>query len=225
MSAKMPIKSPLVLLILVAFFCLQPSAATLPKCFARIQNPDSVCLVWVVFNDKPIPSLGLPVSPHALARRAKARFKDNNFSDAPVANSYINTVARHGARCRNIFNWANAASFSAAAKNLKAIAALPQVKAILPVRSFTQPHQSAPALRPLQKESAAADPYYGVGFTQLNQINVPLAHHFIATTLSRAPGRQDSAIIIGVLDGGFWLTHRCFDFMHAAHAILADSDF
>jgi len=63
---------------------------------------------------------------------------------------------------------------------------------------------------------------YGQGFSQLDMVSVPSAHRAIASRLNKAPGE---GVIIGMFDSGFRLNHKCFNYIKAHNAVIADSDF
>jgi hypothetical protein len=184
--------------------------------------PDSLCNVWVVFSDKTgiqPESLGK----RALQRRAKARFVGTTPADFPVTQHYISRVIHLGGTLRNVFKWANAASFSIPASHLKLLAQQPYVHDILPVRGFTQKipvEQLSKKL--LQKTSANSASIYGLSEQQQQMLRLPAAHRFIQSGNAALPG---DSVLVALFDGGFWLNHRCFDFIRGRNAVIADSDF
>jgi serine protease AprX len=197
-------------------------SAPLRKCLDAISKKDSACSVWVVFSDKPAHNRpGL--SSHALMRRAKAGFPSSSASDGRVSMVYVSEIERMGGKCRNIFKWANAASFSIAGYQLKALSEKPFVKDLIPVRSL---HRRLPNARGATylKKSRAIDStgLYGPSFSQLNLESIPPAHRMIAAQLNKPPG---DGIIVGIFDSGFRLNHKCFNYVKTHQAIMADSDF
>ena len=198
-------------------------SASLKKSLEIISNKDTTCAVWVIFSDKPSASGFHSISSHALARRAKAGFKGNHGSEDLVSARYISEIEGMGAKCRNVFKWANAASFSIAGPKLKALASRPFVKDILPVRAFSRV-LSSNVLKSVLKKKAAIDSaaFYGPAFSQLNIVSVPSAHRLIASQLNKPPG---DGVIIGMFDSGFRLNHKCFNYVKAHQAVIADSDF
>ncbi len=214
-----------VLLSLLIAFPLASQAAPLRKCLDALSGKDTSCVVWVIFIDKQEGAHVPSISSHACARRAKARFDRARASDAPVSMLYISEVERMGGARRNIFKWANAASFSIAASKLKALAARPFVKDIVPLRVFSRrlPEARIQGKKSLEKRLAIdTSSLYGPAFSQLNIVSVPSAHRLIASQLNKAPG---DGVIIGMFDSGFRLNHKCFNYGKAHNAFLADSDF
>jgi hypothetical protein len=204
-------------------FPLASHAVPLRQCFAKIITRDTLCTVWVLFSDKNAEKGKIPVSPHALARRARAGYGPSSVSDNPVSRTHIAEIERLGGRCRNVFKWANAASFSVPASVLKTLASRPFVKDIIPVRTFSKHIFRAQGKTALKKTLATdTSGFYGQGFSQLDMVSVPSAHRAIASRLNKAPG---DGVIIGMFDSGFRLNHKCFNYVKAHHAVIADSDF
>jgi subtilisin family serine protease len=213
----------LALILLAITFPLANQAAPLRQCFNKIITRDSLCTVWVLFTDKNAEKENRALSPHALARRARAGYSSSSASDIPVSRSHIAEIERLGGRCRNIFKWANAASFSVPASSLKMLAGKPFVKDIIPVRTFSKHVFRAQGKTALKKTLATdTSGLYGQGFSQLDIVSVPSAHRAIASRLNKAPG---DGVIIGMFDSGFRLNHKCFNYVKAHHAVIADSDF
>jgi|GEM_PF-1402779 Subtilisin-like serine proteases len=208
----------------IAFPCVT-QAALLRKCFNKITTRDTLCTVWVLFSDKAGGGDTNLLSPHALARRARAGFASSSASDIPVLKKYITEIEQMGGHCRNVFKWANAASFSISASKLKALAAMAFVKDIIPLRTFSRrfPKGQIQVKNSLKKSLAAdTSSLYGQAFSQLNIVAVPSAHRAIASQLNKAPGE---GVIIGMFDSGFRLNHRCFNYVKIHQGFIADSDF
>jgi serine protease AprX len=211
---------------LISLFIVFPlviHAAPLRQCFNKIIARDTLCTVWVLFSDKSSEHEKPQVSPHALARRTRAGYGSSSASDISVSRMHIEEIERMGGRCRNIFKWANAASFSIPAFWLKNLANKPFVKDIIPVRTFSK-HVFRPHGNVALRKSLATDTsgLYGRGFSQLDMVSVPSAHRAIASRLKEAPGE---GVIFGMFDSGFRLNHKCFNYVKAHHAVIADSDF
>jgi hypothetical protein len=210
-------------IILVIALPFVNQAAVLRKCLNAMSGKDSTITVWVIFADKPDAPRTSELSFHALKRRAQAGFSQASASDGAVSKSYISNIEKRGAVCRNVFKWANAASFTIATSKLKALASEPFVKDIVPLRTFSRRFSSAPQRISLKKSRAYdSTSVYGPAFSQLNIISVPAAHRLISAQLGKAPG---DGVIVGLFDSGFRLNHRCFNYAKANHGFIADSDF
>ena len=180
-------------------------------------------MVWVLFSDGNNEGGRTTISPHALARRARAGYNPSSASDISVSRAHIAEIERMGGHCRNVFKWANAASFSIAATKLKTLASRPFVKDIIPLRTLSRRLPEAPGAISLKKSPAMDSAgFYGRSFSQLNIVAAPAAHRMIASRLNQAPG---DGVIIGLFDSGFRLNHKCFNYVKAHQAIVADSDF
>jgi hypothetical protein len=219
-----PIPSVFIIFFLLSALPFETQSALLRKCFGAINNKDSACRVWVIFSDKSGASGFQAISSHALARRTKAGFKGNHGSEDPVSARYISEIEGMGAKCRNVFKWANAASFTIAGPKLKALASRPFVKDILPVRAFSSVLSPKVVKSVLKKTRVATDSaaLYGPAFSQLNIVSVPSAHRMIGAKLNKPPG---DGVIVGMFDSGFRLNHKCFNYVNAHQAVIADSDF
>ena len=180
--------------------------------------------LWVYFKDKgpaaeAMALAAATVNPRALARRAARGTTGVTFEDAPMRHEYVAGVAAMAGRTRNVSRWLNAMSVEANAEQAAAIAALPFVARVEPVRRYGQRRE------PLEPEraaaaDAAADEFrkslfleYGTSAGQVEQINVTRLHEL------RLDGR---GVIVAVLDAGFdTLNHEVF----ATTSILATRDF
>jgi subtilisin family serine protease len=183
----------------------------------NLANRDTIINVWIIFTDKPQGQA--QVSGRAALRRARAGFAAQSAQDKSLNQQYVEAIKSEGASLRQIFKWANAASFTINASSLGRIAALPFVNTILPVRSYPAAVQ-AKAVRPLQKR-AVNPSTYGESLEQLSIIGVPQAHQYFQRK-SLNPGE---GVLVGVFDEGFWLGHPCFSHIVSQNAVIADSDF
>lgn len=198
-------------------------ALELRSCLKKTKTPpDSLCNVWVVFVDKTDRQAGEPAQ-RAIHRRTKARFVGETSEDIPVTQLYISRVIHLGGTLRNVFKWANAASFSIPASHLKLLAQQPYIHDILPVRGFTQkiPAEQL-SKKPVQKPSVNVSSIYGLSEQQQQMLMLPAAHRFIQSGNAALPG---DSVLVALFDGGFWLNHRCLNFIKGRNAVIADSDF
>jgi len=208
-------------LIVLAHF--SSNATPLRPCLSKLSMKDTACAVWVIFSDKDASRPAMKVSKHALARRAAAGFASGAYADLPVTQRYILGVEQLGGKCKNVFTWANAASFSIRSAALPSLARLQYVKDILPVR--TSLASVPPRRRGFRAKKAAAfdtSTVYGFSGTEMRIPAIPSAHDYIINTLKKNPG---DGVIIGLFDSGFRLNHRCFDYIRSHLSVLADSNF
>ena len=206
---------------LLLFAPFPATAALLRPCLKQLSAKDTLCTVWVIFSDKDAGQPTSKCSPHALARRAKARFTPAS-ADAPVTPRHIRGVEAMGGRCRNIFDWVNAASFSIPAAALPALAELPYVKEIIPVRTVTRKAPPKTNAAAAKKSSFDTSGVYGFSAMEMGIPSVPAAHDYLINTLKKVPG---DGVVIGLFDSGFRLNHRCFTYALSRRAFIADSDF
>lgn len=197
--------------------------------FASETNPslesgfghDTLCNIWVTFTDKP-GTTSLHPTNSALKRRVAAGFgKTGNIQDADVSTNYVWSIKALGARCRTVYTWGNAASFSVDPELIPRIAAMPFVASVSMVRSFRKvPPESKPPV--LFKRKDQAFPEYGENAAHLWLLNIPLCHDYLALRGDSLPG---SGTKLAFFDAGFMLTHPCFNRIKQRGAIVADSDF
>jgi subtilisin family serine protease len=186
--------------------------------------------LWVVFTDKGIAderafadavrSAGERLTERARARRAReqgGRYAAD-FDDVPIPARYVEAVARTGAGVRHVSRWLNAASVMADEAQARRIAALPFVRAVLPLRLSRRvapvsvgpaqgtPRSPAPELEspgsprvPALRSPTLAKPSgYGPSITQLQSITVPAVHD---------SGYSGAGVILAMFDTGYNKTH------------------
>ncbi|HET7496839.1 MAG TPA: S8 family serine peptidase, partial [Candidatus Eisenbacteria bacterium] len=194
--------------------------------------------LWVVFTDKGIfdersfgaavRDAGARLTERARARRAKeqgGRYAPD-FDDVPVPGRYVDAVAATGARVRHVSKWMNAVSVMADEGEARRLAALPFVRAILPLQysrpvapvsvgptiegapgndahgSAPRPEGAAPAPQGERAATILSKPVnqsgYGLSFTQLNGIFVPAVHD---------SGYSGAGVILAMFDTGFNKSH------------------
>ncbi|MCL2218313.1 MAG: S8 family serine peptidase [Chitinispirillia bacterium] len=197
-------------------------AAGLSKALSAVAGSDTVCNVWVFFNDRPARSDAEKVSERAVQRRRLARYRPDD-GDRPVHRRYISEVERLGGRLRNEFPWGNAASFSVHASRLSDIAALPFVKSVSPVAVYVNDKNIAAA--GLYKSAASAppvtafDPGYG---WHMDMVNVPLAHEYIRI---KGLGNPGEGVFLAFFDGGFRFEHVALQRVKDSGLVVAEWDF
>lgn len=196
--------------------------AELKKCLVDASARDTTCLVWVVFRDKDAAAQSPPVSPRVLQRRVRgASARPQPWQDAPVKPQYATVLRQMGMEPRQAFRWANAVSCRVSARLLPSVAALPFVKSVLPVASWSEP--ASPQTSQLDKSTVRITPgEYGECLTHMDMASVPPAHVYIQSVLDREPG---AGILIASFDAGFIFKHKCLDYAKQRSAVIADSDF
>jgi len=193
--------------------------------------------VWVFFVDKGFRSeeerreavarVQAGYDPRAIHRRATrgaaARRGGELFTvrDVPVARRYVKAIAQTGAELCVESRWLNAVSVHADAQQVARIARLSFVRRIQPVarRCRIDPIEFPwPAPQPPEASGGERDrdPFYGLSFEQLAQINLVALHE---------QGFTGQGVVIGVLDTGFARTHEAFTYPGHPIDVIAEWDF
>ena len=191
----------------------------------KIQNTnDEKILVWIFFTDKGNDLqkyFSLPnsiISEKSLQRRAKVKTQNNliDENDFPVFKNYIDKINQYDFTLKQKSKWFNGISGFISTNNLEKIANLNFVKKIdivyqlKKIKNVDENSINKNFNFP-QKTIHSFD--YGNSYTQLNQINVPLAHDL---------GYHGENITICLMDAGFNnLEHEVFSNMN----IIAKYDF
>jgi len=182
----------------------------------RVLASRTTANVWVIFRDKGDFQAGLApehLTSRALARREFRRSAPGLFDerDRPVVGGYVDAVLASGASKRVVSRWVNAVSVEASAEQIDAIAALPFVLAVQPVRGGPKPNaEIAPA-------SGGFDGvFYGRSESQLRQIGLVDLHD---------EGFTGEGVVIGVLDTGFDRAHDVFNEPGREIDVIAEHDF
>ncbi|MEE8460388.1 MAG: S8 family serine peptidase [Phycisphaerales bacterium] len=181
-------------------------------------------LVWVFFVDKgpidmtaALQDLPRTYNQRAVERRRLRRTAPGLFDkrDLAVHGSYVNAVTALGTGLRTTSRWLNAVSVTADQQQIQAIAKLPFVEKVQPVRKLRRTPQIEVA--PSQPQSqAAAGLLYGLTEDQVVQINLMALHQ---------QGYTGDGVIIGVLDTGFKTTHNAFNVKGHPLQVVAEYDF
>jgi len=181
-------------------------------------------LVWVFFSDKgpidvtaALQDLPRTYNQRAVERRRLRRTAPGLFDerDLVVHEAYVNSVMATGTELRTTSRWLNAVSVTADAEQIEAIADLPFVEKIQPVRKLRRtPPLNAASNRP--PSEAAAGLFYGLMEDQIVQINLVALHQ---------QGYTGDGVIIGVLDTGFKTTHNAFNEKGHPLQVVAEYDF
>jgi len=195
------LKTTLWCCLIIAILPINSFSANLSKRLAVLAEKDTVCKVWVWFNDKNMAETYKPSLRSAL-RREKVHYV-SNVSDLPVNSTYIAGVEGLGGKLRHIFKWENCASFLIQSSKVNAVASLPYVNSVTLVNSLIRREIQSVAL---QKSLTADDSLqYGNSYHALNMINVPAAHNYLKNVRGfKAPG---DGVLVAFFDTGFRLDH------------------
>ncbi len=201
------------------------SSASGPAPFPRPTGAEreDQAATWVFFVDKG--SVRLPralaelernYSPRAIERRRLRRSVPGLFDerDVPVCDDYVDALRSTGARVRTVSCWLNAVSVEACAEQLAAVARLPFVDRIQPVRGYRA--RGAILDSPGGAGVSGSRAFYGVSEAQLDQIGLIDLH---------TRGFTADGVIIGVLDTGFRCTHDAFQLPAHPLQVVAEWDF
>jgi serine protease AprX len=187
--------------------------------------------LWVLFTDKgvfdergfdaAVRDAGTRLTERARARRAleQGGTYAPDFDDVPVPGRYVDAVGATGVSVRHVSKWLNAVSVMADESQARRIAALPFVRAIVPLRlsrrvapvSVGPTTEGAP-----ESQGAAPAPEraatpggalaamlqkpagYGPSITQLTDIRVPAVHD---------SGYSGAGVILAMFDTGYNKSH------------------
>lgn len=181
---------------------------------------------WVFFTDKgpasaggaahdaAIEQLERTYNPRAIERRRLRRTDPGLFDlrDVPLVRAYVEQVAATGAAVRVESPWVNGVSVKATPEQAAAIAALPCVRLMQPIRTGPGAHAPVgPALA-----AGAPDGLYGNSEDELTQINLIALHQL---------GFTGAGIIVGILDTGFYRNHEAFNNPLNPLDVVAEWDF
>jgi len=193
----------------------------LSKSLHRVASIDTVCNVWVFFNDRPVRGGREAVSERALQRRQRARFV-GDAGDLPVHRSYINEIQRRGGRLRHEFPWGNAASFSVRSSQLEDIASLPFVRSVEPVAVYVnaRPDRGSGLYK---ASSVLPATFRALGYEwHTEMVNIPMAHEYIKMRGLGNPGR---GVFLAFFDSGFRLDHHALIHVKDSARVVSVYDF
>ena len=183
-----------------------PPAVPLHPALGRLlDQANGPVAAWVFFGDKgfhseaayaqAIERVASTYNTRAVKRRALRRTAPGLFDDRdiPVSDVYVDAVERSGARLRVRSRWLNAASVNATREQLEAIAGLPFVTSVEPVRRTSRlearPAVAASAASAVEGSAAGTGSFYGRSEDQLSLINLIALHE---------AGYTGAGVVIGV---------------------------
>jgi len=198
-----------------------------------IESSSQAAPVWVFLSDKGahdaaeidalLRDLERTYNPRAIERRRQRRSAPcaNLFDirDLPIAQHYVDEIAQNAVRVRTRSRWLNAVSVLATKEQVDALRALPFVRAIQPVRNAEEIDLRDVRAVGEGRGQHGLNPnggFYGIGFDQLQTINLPAVHDL---------GWTGEGLIIGVLDTGFQRTHSAFHHPDNPLEVIAEYDF
>jgi hypothetical protein len=208
-------------LLLVAGFASAASAlpAPLTTPAADAGKVGAPTTVWVYFRDtRPLPCCveDTALTARAVERRALRRMLPGLFDqrDVPVDPALAAAVVGTGARVNQTSRWLHAVSAWATPEQVRALAALPGVERVVPVRGGRAYSQDAVAGEIVDHALLPED--YGFAQAQLTQIDLVRLHQ---------RGFAGAGMVIGVLDSGFHRVHQAFASAEHPLQVLAEWDF
>lgn len=183
---------------------------------------------WVFFTDKDLDGAGARtgamaeararLSPRAIERRRARRTLPGlvDEHDVALAPAYLDAVRATGAEIRVESRWLNAVSVRGTLAQFEAVAALPFVERVTPVRRgvLGDDLEAVPAEPPA--DVMARGGFYGASEAQLAQIGLTDLH---------ARGFTGSSVVIGILDTGFHRGHEAFNQSGHVVDVVAEYDF
>lgn len=190
-------------------------------------SPSEKILIWIYLTDKGELAdyyLNNPrsfLSEKSLQRRAKINPESLvDYTDLPLNQQYIQTLANQGFQIKQKSKWLNAVSGYADKNTIEQILNYNFVKSVDIVKTFKKSVNELEFNEPATEKSyfetqpeGIHSLNYGQSYTQLNQLQVPALHDM---------GYDGSGVTICVMDAGFNnLAHVAFDSMN----IIAMWDF
>jgi len=196
--------------------------------FLQKLSPDSLSSFWIFFRDKgpleqgayeKILQENISRFPERTIQRRSLRGNGvlSDFSDLPVYQPYLDSLKSTGVKIKTVSRWLNAVSIMAAARDLERVAEFGFVRKIQKVATFYRPLPEIEKRAPEYKKSLVPEILdYGPSYAQLLQIHVPELHRL---------GYTGKGIRIGMLDTGYFLHHRAFQYLLDSNRIVATRDF
>ena len=196
--------------------------------FLQKLPPDSLSSFWIFFKDKgPIKQQDYEKIlrenvfrfPGKTIQRRSLRGNGDltDFFDLPVYRPYLDSLKSTGVKIKTVSRWLNAVSVLATVRDIERIAEFGFVQKIQKVATFYRPLPEIESKAPEYKKSLVPEILdYGPSYAQLLQIHVPELHRL---------GYTGKGIRIGMLDTGYFLHHRAFQYLLDSNRIVATRDF
>jgi subtilisin family serine protease len=196
--------------------------------FLQKLPPDSLSSFWILFKDKGAIEQGtyekilqeniFHFPDRAIQRRSlRGSGVLSDFSDLPVYQPYVDSLKSTGVKIKTVSRWLNAVSVLATVRDIERIAEFGFVQKIQKVATFYRPLPEIERKAPEYKKSLIPEILdYGPSYAQLLQIHVPELHRL---------GYTGKGIRIGMLDTGYFLHHRAFQYLLDSNRIVATRDF
>lgn len=222
------VAAPVILVAAAGIASGQPQVNGRKPVAGSLQTTTRPSKVWVYFKDKGLNSpaerdaaiakLAATYDSHAIERRRARRTLPGLFdeSDIPVAARYRQAVTGLGAKIHIESSWLNAVSAYATPEQARAIATLPFVRSVEPVRGGRRLTPPGAEETPRPVPTPVGDDFYGLSSEQLNQINLTAVHGL---------GFTGSGVRIGILDTGFKRTHAAFNYPGHTLQVITEWDF
>jgi subtilisin family serine protease len=216
-----------VLVLMVASVCVEGARADDGSALTKIHpsldtrlNLGDTTKVWVYFADKgPNVAARLEATAEVLDDRTLTRRRLRRSApglvdhrDLAVAETYLDAVTSTGAAIHVTSRWLNAVSAYVNEEQVNALAALPFVARIEPVRGGSR-------IGPVRLDRLSSPPgrgLYGHAEVQLSQINLIALH---------GEGFTGAGMTVGVLDTGFQRSHSAFHHPDHPLSVIAEWDF
>ncbi|HQE61794.1 MAG TPA: S8 family serine peptidase [Candidatus Latescibacteria bacterium] len=160
---------------------------------------DSTISVWVFLTDhgESRGVLNRPSAPVSDRARARMATRGSRTEDVlAVYAPYVERVSSLVNRVRTVSRWLNAVSADATPAQIESLRALPEVRAVSPVRTYRHelPDIDATQARMAPGLADTVQQRYGASFWQYGRVGIPELH---------ALGLTGSGVMICVIDAGF----------------------
>lgn len=177
--------------------------------------PDTAAVkVWVYFADKENSALGYQKALATMSDRARLRRRalPPDWFDLPVKAEYIEMVRAAGGLDIRPSRWLNAVSARLTPAAINSLAAMPGIRRLEPVITFTRPlpDTSASPDKALPSDSAM----YGFSYTQIHQLRVDSLHRVVLSDGGTPQPLNGAGVLVALFDTGFEPDLPVFDSLH-----------
>lgn len=137
------------------------------------------------------------LSPRAIERRKRQGIKITE-SDLPVNGTYLDRLRQQGVEVLHTSKWNNTALVQLKDTTvMQSVLALPCVKSVRKVATYSRPQQYGSRNQRLNREMPVSNPnvtHFGIGVEQIEQLNGDMLHF---------AGFKGQGMVIAIIDGGF----------------------